>query len=119
MKIKKPKCSPIELDSNIAYGMTSVNNITQDELDSVKWLCELKKWKEYIAKSEGNIKSEQEYKKLLKELKLCKKEMALWKRACQLACEKISIVQKITTLDLDRYEKTEEYFYDIARRDIE
>lgn len=39
-KIKKPKFTATELNSNIAYGMTSVNNINQDELDSIQWLCE-------------------------------------------------------------------------------
>jgi hypothetical protein len=37
---KLPKYTPEELNSNIAYGMTSVDNITQDELDSIQWLCE-------------------------------------------------------------------------------
>lgn len=40
MKVKKPIYNAKELNSNIAYGMTSVNNITQDELDSIQWLCE-------------------------------------------------------------------------------
>ena len=38
--IKKPQYTPQEINSNIAYGMTSVNNITQDELNSIQWLCE-------------------------------------------------------------------------------
>lgn len=39
--IKKTIYSPEELNSNIAYGMTSINNITQEELDSIQWLCEV------------------------------------------------------------------------------
>lgn len=39
-KIKKPEFTATELNSNIAYGMTSVNNITKEELDSIQWLCE-------------------------------------------------------------------------------
>lgn len=39
-KIKKPPYTPEELNSNIVYGMTGVNNINKDELESVQWLCE-------------------------------------------------------------------------------
>ena len=39
-KIKKPTYTAEELNSNIAYGMTSENNITRDELNSIQWLCE-------------------------------------------------------------------------------
>lgn len=39
-EIKKPPYTPEELNSNIAYGMTGVNNINEDELKSVQWLCE-------------------------------------------------------------------------------
>lgn len=38
--IKKPVFTPEELNSNIAYGMTTENNISKDELDSIQWLCE-------------------------------------------------------------------------------
>lgn len=40
MKVKKPVYNAKELNSNIAYGVTSVNNINQDELNSIQWLCE-------------------------------------------------------------------------------
>ena len=39
-EIKKPPYTPEELNSNIVYGMTGVNNINEDELKSVQWLCE-------------------------------------------------------------------------------
>lgn len=38
--IKKPIYTAEELNSNIAYGMTTINNITQSELNSIQWLCE-------------------------------------------------------------------------------
>ena len=38
--IKKPIYTAEELNSNIAYGMTTINNITQAELNSIQWLCE-------------------------------------------------------------------------------
>ena len=39
-KIKRPVYTPEELNSNIAYGMTGVNNINKEELESIQWLCE-------------------------------------------------------------------------------
>lgn len=37
---KKPVYTAQEILSNIVYGMTSVNNINQDELDSIQYICE-------------------------------------------------------------------------------
>lgn len=39
-KIKRPVYTSEELNSNIAYGMTGVNNINKEELESIQWLCE-------------------------------------------------------------------------------
>lgn len=41
MKKKIPHLSPEELSSSIAYGMTSVDNITKEELEDVQYYCEL------------------------------------------------------------------------------
>lgn len=38
--IKQPVYSAQELNTNIVTGQTSVNNIDQDELNSIQWLCE-------------------------------------------------------------------------------
>lgn len=55
--LKKPQYKPIELNSNIVYGITSVDNISQAELDSIQWLCEAYEHQnKQIADLEGHIK---------------------------------------------------------------
>ena len=39
-EFKIPQYTPLQINSNIAYGLTKEDNISRDELDSIQWLCE-------------------------------------------------------------------------------
>lgn len=66
--IKKPIYTAEELNSNIAYGMTTINNITQAELNSIQWLCE--------KSMNDDIK-----------IKNLQSQLAITQKALELACE--------------------------------
>ena len=65
MEIKKPKIEIEELMSNISYGLTGAHCISQEEIDTVMWLCEY-------------------YFYSLKENELCKQIVAYEKEICHL-----------------------------------
>lgn len=72
--IKKPIYTAEELNSNIAYGMTTINNITQAELNSIQWLCE--------KSMNDDIK-----------IKNLQSQLAITEKALELVCEELGNVE--------------------------
>ena len=57
---------------------------------------------------------------LLDRNKNTKQDRDIWKRACELACEKISVVNLITNEDMSKYSNyLPNYFYEKSKKELE
>lgn len=58
--------------------------------------------------------------KVIKEYKQVKTDRDTWQKACELACEKISVVNLITNEDMSKYSNyLPNYFYENSKKELE
>ena len=90
------------------------------ELEDIMEKFDIESAEELDETLDDNQYSKEAFSKLQASYQQVKNEQDTWERACELACEKISVVELITNEDMSKYSNyLPNYFYEKSKKELE